>query len=259
MNTSRKLAAMLVAALLGSQALAQLPNQPVINPLPASGDYGAYSTRDASLLLSVQDPLLAKAYDNFTLTDDYIIDGLSWHGIFSEEIPDPASDVDFLVEIWNVDPSNGLPDTSNLLYTYYLDGGPANASGIDVTVTPLGYDSPPTSTTVGGGAAYSYDALLPASTIAAGDYWISITANQRFDHPTAFDPEWQWHLGSGPGDGFSAYDAQTQAAGSPVQGVLQADKDLAFTLKGQLVPEPASMAMALFGFLSLGLFRPKRS
>ena len=191
---------------------------------------------------------------------DYIIDGLCWSGIFAEAIPDPASDVDFIVEIWNVDPMNSnLPDiTGGPVLTWMLDGGAAGATGPDVTVTALGHVSPATTTTIGGGPAYSYEADLTSATLAAGDYWISILANQAFDHPTEYDPEWQWHLGDGPGDGFSSFDRTLMPPGTLQSGILQEGKDLAFTLKGQLVPEPSSMLMAGFAFISLGLLRRKR-
>ena len=257
MKTIRTFAAILVAALLASQAMAQLPSQPAV--IPADGDYGAYAVQEVNA--GPSDPDLAKAYDNFTLTADYIIDGVCWAGIYAEAIPDPASAVDFLIEIWGTDAANGnLADiTGGPVATFALDGGVAGASGPDVTVTALGHVSPATATTMGGGPAYGYDADLASTTLAAGDYWISILAIQDFAHPTDYDPEWQWHLGTGPGDGFATFDRTLQPPGTLQAGILQADKDLAFTLKGQIVPEPASMAMAMFGFLSLGLLRRKRS
>ncbi len=260
MKTSMKLFATLcVAAVLAAPATAALPDQPAL--LPASGDHGSYATRDSSIPYDgTQDPDLAKSYDNFSISSDYIIDGLCWTGIFAEAIPDPASDVDFIVEIWNVDAMNSnLPDiTGGPVLTWMLDGGAAGATGPDVTVTALGHVSPATATTIGGGPAYSYEADLTSATLAAGDYWISILANQAFDHPTEFDPEWQWHLGDGPGDGFSSFDRTLMPPGTLQSGILQEGKDLAFTLKGQLVPEPSSMLMAGFAFISLGLLRRKR-
>lgn len=255
MKLIRTLAAFGVAAILTSTALA-LPSQPHL--LPTSGDHGVYAVQEKSA--GPSDPDLAKAYDNFTLSDAYVVDGIMWEGIFAEPIPTPPSEVDFLVEIWGVDATNmNHPDImSGPILSWTLDGGLAGASGTDVMVTARAEVSPATATTVGGGPAYMYESDLTAETLAAGDYWISILALQTFDHPTEIDPEWQWHLGSGPGDGFNTFDRTLMPPGTLQSGIPTDSKDLAFTLKGQLVPEPASMAMALFGLLSLGLFRRKR-
>ena len=79
--------------------------------------------------------------------------------------------------------------------------------GPDLTVTALGHVSPMTDATPGDGPAFHYEGAVAPIDLAAGDYWISILANQLFDNEEPiYDPEWQWHLGDGPGDGFTAYD-----------------------------------------------------
>jgi hypothetical protein len=71
--------------------------------------------------------------------------------------------------------------------------------------------------------------------IPKGDYWISIQAVQNFNSPLAVDPEWQWHVGMGPGDGFFAADRTLEPATWPL-GSLVEDRDLAFTLFGDVLP-----------------------
>jgi hypothetical protein len=212
-----------------------------------------------SIPLSTPDPDEAKAYDNFTLTQTFIVNGVQWSGIYAEPIPSPGATVDFLVEFWS--DQSGAPDVSGPIHQFYLLHGPAgdasalpNPNGDVTRSVPItgAHVSPLTSTTPGGGPAVSYSAALADTTLAAGDYWISIQAVQAFNSPLAVDPEWQWHLGSGPGDGFYAADL-TLDPNSGIQGVFHAEKDLAFALEGRVVPEPASLLVWLLGSASCAL------
>lgn len=253
------LSASAIAALLltAAQAMA-LPNQPAL--IPADGDYGVYAVQ--AQVVGPTDPDLAKAYDNFSLGADYNLLGFEWSGIYAEAFPTTPSDTDFIVEIWNIDPANSnLADVgSGPVLSFSFEGGAtAGVGGADLTVTALGYTSPATATTFGGGEAFSYDADVPSTMLAAGDYWISILADQSFDNKIEIDPEWQWHLGTGPGDGFATFDRTLDPPGTLQAGTLQDGKDLAFAIRGELVPEPNSALMAAFGLLSLGLIRRKRS
>lgn len=242
---------------MATQAMA-LPNQPIVEP--AEGDHGVYAVQ--SQLAGPNDPDLAKAYDNFSLSADYNITGFSWAGIYAEPFPTVPSDTDFIVQIWDVDAANNnYADVgSGPIYTFNFEGGPQSGmGGPDLTVSSLGHVSPATDFTPGGGPAYAYEGSVAPITLAAGDYWISILANQTFDNAVEFDPEWQWHLGSGPGDGFTAFDRTLDPPGTLQAGILQDGKDLTFSIKGQLVPEPNGALMAMFGLVSLGLVRRKRS
>ena len=249
---------------MASGAWAALPNQPATDPMTIGPDldYGAFAavtTIDYGGGVLFDDDERAVAWDNFTLSNAYNIDGLCWTGIYSERFPDSAvSETDFIIRI--LPDNGGSPDLGATGYSWTLDGGLAGTSGPDVTVSaPLGYTSPTTTTNPqGGGEAFHYEASLSTETLAAGNYWISITAAQEFDTPApAFDPQWMWHVGDGPDDGFYAYD-HIFPAGTTDIGEFFADKDLAFELKGSVVPEPSSIVMALAGTLSLGLFRRKR-
>ena len=205
---------------------------------------------------------MAKAYDNFSLTADYNIDGISWSGIYVEPLPASPSDTDFTIEIWGA--PAGVPNLAGeALHTFVIEGGAtAGTGGADLVVTGLlSHTSPATTTSVGGGPVFLYNAPLATTPLAAGDYWISVIADQRFDNPDPLvDPEWQWHLGTGPADGFYSYDRLFDPAppGTLEIGSLQLDKDLAFELKGSIVPEPSGIAMALFALSTVGFLGRKR-
>jgi hypothetical protein len=248
---------------MASHASAALPSHSIFEPVGAI-DHGVYSLHQDPL--STPDPDAAKAYDNFSLSSAYIINGINWSGIYAEPIPSPGANVDFLIEIWGDD--NSSPDLSNQKASYFLTHGPAagpaalpNPNG-DVTrssVSTGDHVSPLTSTSAGGGPAVEYSSSLPATLLGAGDYWISIQAVQLFNSPLAVDPEWQWHIGeSASPDGFFSADL-TLNPGAGIKGeLIQQDKDLAFTLRG-MVPEPSGIALAFMGLASLGFTRRKRA
>lgn len=247
-------AAFCVVAFMATQAMAQLVNQ-----LPPVGETGAFAVQDQAI--GNTDPWLAMTFDNFTLTTDSVIDGFSWAGLYAEPLPAAISDTDFIVQIWDVDSGNSLPDVwGGPLLTFTFEGGVvAGQGGADLTVTPeTGYTSAAIpNITPGGGEVFHYDATVASTPLAAGDYWISILADQRFDNADPIiDPEWQWHFGTGPGDGFTYFDRQNQPPGTNRQGLLQEGKDMAFAING--VPEPSTIVMALFGLAPLGLLRRKR-
>ena len=256
MKSLSPLAVAFAALLMAAQAMAALPNQPYV--VPAEGDIGAYAVQ--SQLAGPGDLDLAKAYDNFSIGSDYTLTGFSWAGVYAEPIPANPSDTDFIVQIWGVDAANNdFADTgSGPIYTFNFEGGQdAGTGGPDLVVTALGHNSPTTDATPGGGPAFSYEGEVAPILLPAGDYWISILANQLFDNEVEFDPEWQWHLGDGPGDGFTAYDRTLDPPETLEAGILQEGKDLAFEIRG--VPEPTGAFMAAFGLMSLGLIRRKRS
>ena len=250
-------AAFCVVAFMASQAMAQV----LVNQAPV-GDTGSFAVQDQAY--GAADPWLAMSFDNFTLTEDSVIEGFGWSGLYAEPLPAAISDTDFIVQIWGLSttPANNLPDVwGGPLMTFMFEGGVvAGQGGADLTVTPeTGYTSAAIepNITPGGGEVFHYDASIAGTALAAGDYWISIIAEQNFDNaPPVIDPEWQWHYGSGPGDGFTYFDRQNQPAGTNRQGLLVEGKDLAFTIKG--VPEPSTMLMALCGLAPLGLLRRKR-
>lgn len=258
-----------LCVLTATQAFAQLPDQQAFEP--ATNDHGVYSVQDQAL--GNADPDLAKAYDNFSITGPgYILTGIDWVGIYAEPLPGAVSDVDFLVEIWK--DAAGVPDLGSgpILSKLYEDGNMIGEAGDDITVVGNGDVSPATSTTVGGGPGADYWGVLPGSvagsfsgstTLLAGDYWISIIASQTFENPApVVDPEWQWHVSNPGGDGFYSRDRTLDPAGTPEYGLLiteDGSKDLAFTLKGELIPEPSGMLLGMLGMVGVGFLRRKRS
>lgn len=240
---------------------ATLWNQPRYEP--DSGDHGAYSVQDQNI--GSTDPDLAKAYDNFSLTNLVELTGVDWDGIWAEPLPGALSDVDFIVEIWNDDA--GKPDLSAPIMTKIFEGGATiGLSGPDLTVVGVADISPSTPTTPGGGPGATYSGTIPGGVgfsgtniLGPGDYWISILADQTFDNPApVVDPEWQWHI-SNPGDGFYQRDRTLDPVDTPEYGLLVGEKDLAFRLRGEIVPEPNTIVLSMFGVAALGLFRRRRS
>ena len=199
--------------------------------IPADGNLGPFASVDTDL---ASDPEEAKAWDNFSLSDTTVIDVIQWAGAYVEPFATGAGsatpETDFLVEIFS--DNAGLPGT--LHSSFNLEGGDAGVSDGNVHSWLLGH------TAADGGPVYGYEAMLPFTVLNSGDYWISITALQTFpsDDPI-IDPTWQWHLGSGAGDGFYTYDDTFDDAGdndsglvdgTPTPAVFQDSKDLAFTL-----------------------------
>ena len=223
--------------------------------IPADGNLGPFASVDRELS---SDPFEAKAWDNFSLSEWTVIDGLKWTGAYIEPFATgdgvAIPDTDFTIEIFNDD--GGAPGT--LAHSFFVKGGKAGVSDANVTSTLLGY------TAEDGGPAYEYQAMLPFTGLVAGDYWISVTAEQTFPNaaPT-IDPTWQWQLGSGPGDGFYTFDDTFDTPGDNDNGDVdetarpasfEADKDLSFDLlasrledfNGMLLPGESVMYMGTY-------------
>lgn len=254
---------LLIAALLmctASQAMAVLPVQPRLEPIAADVDHGVYSVQEQVVGVAPAastDPYRAAGFDNFSLAAEYILTGISWSGIYAEAFPGAISDTDFYVEIYG--DSSDAPDLgTGPVLTWLFEGGiVAGTGGPDLTVTANGDVSPSTATTVGGGPGFDYEATFAGTSLAAGDYWISIVADQLFDNADPIvDPEWQWHLGDGPGDGFQHVDYALDGPMAPL--VESPGKDLAFSLSGTIVPEPAAGLMGFMAFIGLGMMRRRR-
>ena len=196
-------------------------DQPIF--IPADGNLGPFASVEMD---RTSDPMEAKAWDNFSLHGETFLDSISWDGAYVEPFSSGLTpETDFLVEIY----SEEADKPGTLLYSWNLDGGDAGVSDGDVTSTLLGH------TAEMGGPVFHYEADLPKTVVAEGDYWISITAIQSFPNPfPKIDPTWQWHLGSGAGDGFYTYDDvfDDVVDGTPSPTVFEPVKDLSFTLHG---------------------------
>ena len=221
----------LPGVVISSDVFSNVPafSQPTF--VPSDSDLGPFASVDSTL---ASDPFEARAWDNFTLTGTTFLDGIDWAGAYVEPFTTGITpETDFLIEIFN--DASGVPGT--LFQSFSLDGGLAGVSDGEVTSTLL------TQTALDGGPAFEYSADLPKTEVPAGDYWISITAEQTFPNPfPKIDPTWQWHLGSGSGDGFFTFDDIFDDAGdngngivdgTPVATQFEDGKDLAFTLNGK--------------------------
>ena len=235
----------------GAQAL--VVEQPSHAGLSDQQDHGVYAVQWQEL--GGDDPDRAIAFDNFELSQAIAMTEIRWTGIYAEPFPATVSDTDFLVTIWNDE--GGAPGLDSSVRQFVFEGGSvAGESGSDLTVTenPGLSPSPSTLTTVGGGLAFDYAAPVDGG-LDAGNYWISIVADQRFDSEFPdVDPEWQWHLADTPTpDGFFAADFTFDPPDSPAFGVPQ-NGDLAFAIQGTIVPEPSLFIPSLVALSALCAF-----
>lgn len=208
-----------------------------------------YASIDRELLVSAgSDHLEAKAWDNFTLDKLTDLHGVSWVGAYDQPFAvgeTPQSN--FLVEIF---PDVAGRPAAIPIFAEQLQGGDAGVDDANVSSELLPH------VTHENGPVYQYNAMLGMKGIAAGDYWISITAMQTFPNASPIiDPTWQWHLGgiAESSDGFYSFDDTFDDAGDngvgdndqpPTPTFFHADKDLAFTLHGSEAVEFTGMLLA---------------
>ena len=205
--------------------------------ISASGDLGVFASVEATAgsatTASSNDPFEAKAWDNFTLSTETVLDGVDFSGVYAEAFPaGSTAQTSFSIEFFS--DSAGLPGA--LAASVVVDGGVAGVNDGNVTSTLVG-------TSPSGGSIFDYEAMIPFTLLAAGDYWVSITAIQTFPSASPIvDPTWTWQLGtnSGGADGFYFFDDTFDDAGDngvgdndqvPTPVNFEASKDLAFTLR----------------------------
>lgn len=164
----------------------------------------------------------AKVFDNFRLSAKTRITDVHWvGGYFNPAMQAPITS--FLVQIWS---DAGGPGAALLADS---QAGVANETLIS-------------------GAVYRYDIDLSTAFVAEANttYWLSI-------QPTlAFPPQWGWSAGTG-GDGVAYQDLFNTCT--------QQALDLAFSLTGNVLPAPASLALvglALVGLASTGALAATR-
>jgi hypothetical protein len=128
---------------------------------------------------------------------------------------------------------------------FYADSG--NAPGALITNYPIPGNANETS--VGndsnGIPVFDYSTgLLPPFAAAAGvQYWLAIVPD------LGFPPQWGWYTGTG-GDNQSVQDF--------FGGRTVLPTDFAFTLSGQAVPEPSTLALTGLGMLGMGVWLRRR-
>ena len=178
---------------------------------------GGYASQNAPNLFGPQ----YTAFDDFTFAKGASIAGVQWQGAYSN-LPTQGDIAQFQLTFWSN--NDGLP--GSVLKTYVIPGN----AGEQFVASQSGF------------LDYSYGVILPTSFSAAANttYWLSI-------QPTAdYPPQWLWRSGSN-GDGLSAQINLAVSAGPQM-----ASGDLAFTLTGNFVPEPSTLALGIATLIALG-------
>jgi len=152
--------------------------------------------------------------DNFEITDDYLIESITWYGMYD---PDDSTMTDtFDIKIYN--------SSEELLFEAL------RITSVSKTDTGL--------SDYYGATIYNYDLTVSGWQLSSGEYLISISnENSVFS-------DWYWADGEG-GDDITYYSVSGGWAADDTTGV-----DLAFSLDGEIVqtaPAPEPGTILLFG------------
>jgi hypothetical protein len=161
-----------------------------------------------------------------------LITGAEWQGgYFLPPLSGPPSITAFTLTFWS--DVGGQPGSP--LMSYFIPGT-ANETFV----------GPGPGLTAGGNLIFDYQTDLPTPFLAQGGviYWLSIVPDLVFQqNPPITVGQWGWHTGTG-GDGISMQDFLGTRFTNP--------NDLAFTLTGEFIPEPASIVLWGIGVAALG-------
>lgn len=183
------------------------------------------------------------AADQFVLGTNAAVTGVTWYGFYGTNLAPAVSSVDFQVAFFA--DASGVPGTglaSETLSASVADSG--------LTVTGL---------TFGGSTIYQFDATLSAPLLVdAGDtVWLSLAENDAAT-PAVGDTQWLWS--------FSTYAAGDTKAERNTNPALETDWEsvgqlgnLAFTIDGTPVPEPATWLLMGAGLVGLAVWRRRRA
>lgn len=206
------LAALVVAWAAGAASAAVQYHQPTPIP-PGMPGYRGYSWVSSETDLGGQHSPM-KAFDSFILAQPAVIETVAWSGSYGNG-PNPYDVDSFSVTFW----ADGDNKPSGALYTATIGG---NAHQTVFYVSDWEH-----------WCNHWTDLPVPFVANANQKYWLSVIAN-HYIHP-----QWGW-LGvpwaDGVGDGKFWHQYETG------EGYL-GDTDLAFTLSGSAVPEPASIVL----------------
>jgi hypothetical protein len=167
--------------------------------------------------------VFATTYDNFTLATTMNITGATWVGGY-------------------FNPATTGTITAYTLQIYADNAGTPGAVLQSESITGNAAET----VDAGGAPIYDYTAVFssPFTASAGQQYWLSIVPD------TAYPPQWGWATGTG-GDGAAYQDYMGSGAATVY--------DMAFTLQGAPVPEPAFYQLgALLALGGLGALRLRK-
>ena len=162
----------------------------------------------------------AKTWDNFTLQQDAEITAIQWMGTYNNVFN--ANDalrgeINFQVEVF-ANTAQDAPDLSQALHSFVLDAGMA---GID-DGTVVSKSIAPDAFQADGGIVVDYAAEVTPFSLSAGNYWLSIVAEQTLPSPhpdddpgnpdAHLDPIWGWVQSSGGDNLLYQFDQQYDAS-----------------------------------------------
>lgn len=214
---------MLFASVVGARAdvLYEQVSVPIGNP--ATNSIAVFST------ITDAEEEEAQAWENFSLANSATVSGLTWRGAFDAPFnPDDTfrGENNFMIRFFA--DNAGAPDLSSTLFEVALDGGLAGLNnGDDLQKQIL-----PNAMSAGDGIVVDYEADLTPFDLAAGDYWLSVQANQTLPSPIEIydDPKWAWVFSSTGTGGLYSYD---EAFGDTVKPGGNYPFNAAFALLGE--------------------------
>jgi hypothetical protein len=176
-------------------------------------------------------------WDNFTLPQPTSISGVNWQGFYLDFINNPESET----------PDNNpvAPDTESWEIGFWSNVAANPGASIQAQTIPMaGVTTTFVAFTPFQGhtvPVYDFHAdLTPFLADTGTTYWLSVLSKSA-----TFNPVWSWMQGTG-GDGNTIQDQL------PAGTRLVRPGDRTFSLEGQVVPEPATRRLILFG-LAIGL------